>query len=524
MEGEEESESWPQLPPPSPAIVVLSDEDLLGEILLRLESHDHLVAAAIVCKHWLHVASGKLFLRRFRVTHPPRLLGFCIDDGDVGRPQFKALPQHPGIAAAAAHRAKHRFFGAYSYLADYHRPSIADCRDGRFIVEAPDRARRRGINTPYRYTVLRPPHPRESVQLLPPPLPLPPSSTREHVVERVFLPEDGAGGDHRITLVYVLVVERRVTARVHVLESGGAWGAPTTAETQLPAPAEAPSCDESVENVLPPINGEVYVVTTSGHTLGLRMGRTSFSVVKLPDAARSSTNFRLSWSHGDDDDVTRGRLCLVHGDGTRLSVWHRKTTAMDGGAAVGWEMTNTFCVREACERIEWLPDGWWTGRVTVIAVGDNAEFALLDLEKVGIVIYIHMQWRTVKKVYERKVADAGGGDGRPPVRVFPLTTVWPPTFPALNKPEQNCFERSVDVSSPDGLVGAVVMSCHAGWSETSPSCARAGNDDDDAAGAGAVLPGSSWAGWFDHMAAMVAELAGWARQPRSPRSCRWSCV
>nr|XP_015634786.1 uncharacterized protein LOC9272194 [Oryza sativa Japonica Group] len=507
MEGEEESESWPpQLAPPSsPASAVLSDEDLLGEILLRLESHDHLVAVAIVCKHWLRVASGELFLRRFR---------------------------HPGVAAAAAHRTRHRFFGAFGHLAGYHRPSIADCRDGRVLVESPDRAPRRlGINTPYRYTVLRPPHPRESVQLLPPLPPPPGRGAGKHVVERVFLPEDGGGGggDHGITLVYVLLVERRVTARVHVLDSGGAWGAPTTAETELPAP----SCDDAVDTVLPPINGDVYVVTTSGYTLGLRLGTTRFTVVELPDAARSSANFRMAWSHAaaaaDDDDVARGRLCLVHGDGTRLSVWHRKTTTTedDGGAAgVGWRLADTFCVREACERIEWLPDGWWTGRVAVIAVGDNAEFALLDLENVGVVIYVHLQWRTVKKVYERKLADAddgggGGGDRQPPVRVFPLTTVWPPTFPELDKPRQNCCVRS-----PDGLVGGVVMTCHAGWSATSPSCSRrdGDDDDDDDEDVGAVLPGCSWAGWFDDMAAMVAQLAEWAAQPRSPRRWRWSCL
>lgn len=288
-------------------------------------------------------------------------------------------------------------------------------------------------------------------------------------------------------------------------------------------------CDDAVETVLPPINGEVYVVTTSGYTLGLRLATTRFSVVELPDAARSSANFRMACSYAaaaEDDDFARGRLCLVHGDGTRLSIWHRKTTTMedDGGAAgVGWRLADTFCVREACERVEWLPDGWWTGRVAVIAVGDNAEFALLDLEKVGVVIYVHLRWRTVKKVYERKLPDAddgggGGGDRQRPVRVFPLTTVWPPTFPALDKPRQNCCVRS-----PDGLVRALVMTCHAGWSATSPSCSlRDGEDDDE--DVGGVLPGCSWAGWFDHMGAMVAQLAEWAAQPRSPGRWRWSCL
>uniref|UniRef100_J3LWR6 F-box protein AT5G49610-like beta-propeller domain-containing protein n=2 Tax=Oryza brachyantha TaxID=4533 RepID=J3LWR6_ORYBR len=335
-----------------------------------------------------------------------------------------------------------------------------------------------------------------------PPPPLPGAGT--HVVERVFLPEDG-GDDHAITLVYVRLVARRLTAQVHVLGSGGAWEAPTTAETELPAVAPSgddDDGDEAVEAVLPPINGEVYVVTTSGYTytLGLRKSSTSLSVLDLPNAVRSC-NFRLSWSHEDDDGGgaggSRGRLCLVHGDGTQLSVWHRKTATIAVG--VGWELRHTFCVREACQRIEWLPERWWTGRASVMAVGGDAEFALLDLEQAGIVIYVHLQWRTVKKVYERKTG-GGAEDGRSAVRVFPLTTVWPPTFPEFDTEAQNSGERSVDGSNddPDGLVGAVVMSCHEGFSATSPTYVAARGREDDAGVA---------AGWFQRLAAVVAAIA-----------------
>ncbi|KAL5214113.1 hypothetical protein ABZP36_003265 [Zizania latifolia] len=498
---------WPELtqqsPPASAISSVLSNEYLLGEILLRLGSPDCLVVAALVCELWLRVVSDACFLRRFRALYPPRLLGFCVD-ADLPRPQFVPLPQHLGFAAAAAHRATHRCFGAYGYLAANHSPSIADCRDGRLLVDAPDRAKRLGITTPYRYALLSPPHTRESVQLLPPlPLPSPPPGVVDSAghwkhVERVFLPEDGRG--HGITWVSVLQVARRVTARVHLLESGGTWSAPSMAETELP---EAPPCDAAapvVETLLPPVNGEVYIVTTSGYTLGLHLSSTRFSVVKLPDAVRSC-NFRLSMSHAEGS-----WLCLVHADGSHLSVWLCESTAVknSGSAGAGWVLADTLCVREVCQGLEWLPESGRAGRVSVAAIGDNAEFVLLDMEQASVVIYVHLQSRTVKKVYD--------GDGRP-ARVFPLTTVWPPMFLARDDDDRAQREmvgcKSL-LHNPDGIAGAVVLSCAHCSLSTSTSPSRASVEDN----VRAVLPGR--AGSFLRRPWRLGRI--WARWWRSSKT------
>jgi hypothetical protein len=59
---------------------VLDGGDLLIEILLRVGFPATLVRAALVCKRWLGHISDRAFLGRFRKLHPPRLLGFYIED------------------------------------------------------------------------------------------------------------------------------------------------------------------------------------------------------------------------------------------------------------------------------------------------------------------------------------------------------------------------------------------------------------------------------------------------------------
>jgi hypothetical protein len=69
-------------PPPAAAATaasgVLDNDDLLGEILLRLAFPATLVRAALVCARWLRVASGAAFRRRFRGLHPPPLVGLVL--------------------------------------------------------------------------------------------------------------------------------------------------------------------------------------------------------------------------------------------------------------------------------------------------------------------------------------------------------------------------------------------------------------------------------------------------------------
>ncbi|KAK1698611.1 hypothetical protein QYE76_015308 [Lolium multiflorum] len=68
--------------------VVIGVDDLLREILLRLDFPAFLVRAALVSKRWLALAADPAFLRRFRDRHPPRLLSFYFHDACSPRPQF----------------------------------------------------------------------------------------------------------------------------------------------------------------------------------------------------------------------------------------------------------------------------------------------------------------------------------------------------------------------------------------------------------------------------------------------------
>jgi hypothetical protein len=92
--------------PPAAAGVskVLDDDDLVIKILLRVGFPTTLVRAALVCKRWLGHASDRAFLRRFRELHPPRLLGFYIEELGIRSPSFvPMLPQPPELAAVIRH-------------------------------------------------------------------------------------------------------------------------------------------------------------------------------------------------------------------------------------------------------------------------------------------------------------------------------------------------------------------------------------------------------------------------------------
>ncbi|GJN16451.1 hypothetical protein PR202_gb03440 [Eleusine coracana subsp. coracana] len=68
---------------------VLGNDDLLGEILHRVDSPTTLVRAAAVAKRWLRVASGRVFLRRYRARATRRA------SSASSSPQ--RLPAAPGV-------------------------------------------------------------------------------------------------------------------------------------------------------------------------------------------------------------------------------------------------------------------------------------------------------------------------------------------------------------------------------------------------------------------------------------------
>ncbi|GJN19629.1 hypothetical protein PR202_gb06924 [Eleusine coracana subsp. coracana] len=87
--------------------MVLGNNDLLGDILLRVDSPTTLVRAALVSKRWFHGASYPFFLRRFSEIHPqPRLLGAYVTGDGLPCPEFISVPRpQPTDLADVAHRA-----------------------------------------------------------------------------------------------------------------------------------------------------------------------------------------------------------------------------------------------------------------------------------------------------------------------------------------------------------------------------------------------------------------------------------
>nr|TKW38696.1 hypothetical protein SEVIR_1G132500v2 [Setaria viridis] len=99
----------PTTAPPSAASaalvsVVLGNDDLLREILLRLIFPTTLVHAALIAKRWLRHASDPAFLCLFRARHPPALLGFYASQLDFSRPHIVPISQAPELTTAI-HRA-----------------------------------------------------------------------------------------------------------------------------------------------------------------------------------------------------------------------------------------------------------------------------------------------------------------------------------------------------------------------------------------------------------------------------------
>ena len=76
--------------------MVLDDDDLLREILVRLVFPASLVHVALVCKRWLNITSDPALLHRFCNLHPP-LLGFYLKCWNFSLPKFMVMPHIQGL-------------------------------------------------------------------------------------------------------------------------------------------------------------------------------------------------------------------------------------------------------------------------------------------------------------------------------------------------------------------------------------------------------------------------------------------
>ncbi|RCV06068.1 hypothetical protein SETIT_1G134000v2 [Setaria italica] len=284
----------PTTAPPSAASaalvsVVLGNDDLLREILLRLIFPTTLVHAALIAKRWLRHASDPAFLCLFRARHPPALLGFYASQLDFSRPHIVPISQAPELATAI-HRAS--FPGGHYLL-------VKDCRNGRgLVLSSIDRVF-------HQLEVLDLLQPTGGVVLIPPP---PPDCDCE--ADGIFLPDPGDGGEGGEGVVAAQQI---------------------TTDTVTAVYAE----------VTPPARGKIYMATDTGFVPVLDLAALGLSVLQLPNRPIS-----LNLLYREYDS----KLFLIHAEGFMLSIWHHKE---DGNGAHNWVLVHDkIIVHEACIRHE----------------------------------------------------------------------------------------------------------------------------------------------------------------------------
>ncbi|TVU00688.1 hypothetical protein EJB05_53870, partial [Eragrostis curvula] len=344
---------------PAAAIAaVIGDDDLLREILLRVGFPSTLVRAALVSRRWLHQASDRAFLRRFRDRHPPRLLGYYINDLGGPRQRFVPVSRAPELAAAVRLAA---VAAGHFYVFHSQNGRLRVNEYGETLMDD-------------RLAVLNPLHPARGTVFLPP-------SPPEHTRIWFFL-----AGDDGAAAVGIFSIGTKLQVDLLTLRSG-AWVVHRTAV--LDHPETLPD----ISRILPPARGKIYMLshpfhydtlqhvlthTYPVHIIRLDIATANVSVIPLPDTVRT-TNYKLSL--GDQEEEDSG-LSLVYAEGYLLSVWRLATNTND------WVLVyDRIQVREACHRLE---------DVKVRAVDDTCEFVFLWLEASAVVICMHLESRTEK--------------------------------------------------------------------------------------------------------------------------------
>jgi len=184
---------------------VLTNDDLLGEILPRIHCPSCLVCAALTSKRWLRNVSSETTIRRFHSRMPSQLLGVYVSIDGFSNPKFVPLPDasRPEHAAALRH-------GNFSFD-DMDCPllTIWDCRNDRVLYGFSDSfhvALDPVVRAPLRC-------PREDTVMLPPQ----PSTTWPNCPHAMLLPDDD--GDDSCYRLDIGNTDQTVYAKVFVLRA-----------------------------------------------------------------------------------------------------------------------------------------------------------------------------------------------------------------------------------------------------------------------------------------------------------------
>ncbi|KAL6646840.1 hypothetical protein ACP70R_015534 [Stipagrostis hirtigluma subsp. patula] len=385
---------------------VLGDDDLLGEILLRLALPTDLVRAAAVCRRWLRAASHPAFLRRFRGLHPPRLLGFYLTAWLIHDERWLVdftpmLPQPPELAAVL----RRGSFSLDSCVGS--STHLMVCRNGTVLVSL----HRGGYHT---HAVHSPLHPPRGLAILPA---LPTKKTDKQHPFHIFhevLCRDGRDGLSYFFFSLDYIGEDQATAHVYELQDD-IWRLHGTATTHV-SMASHKMILEMPRILL--VDDRICMALNVNCILVWDLTSSAFCTIELPDKTFSNGDIVLSRA-----DVSG--FYLVHVNELQLRIWLH----IGGNGSLGdWSLVDTVSLHDMCANLRTssaTAAGGDAPDVYIHEVGDNADFAFLEMY--GCVVYLDVRSRAMHKVYDLTAK------GLCHCRINSFMMIWPPIFPALKE-------------------------------------------------------------------------------------------
>jgi hypothetical protein len=436
--------------------LVLGNDDLLREVLLRLSLPTALVRAACVCKRWLRIASSPAFLHDFRVLHPPPLLGSFPND-PTWRPKLLAR-RGPDAELTDMARRTNAYLSSISQD-ERGRYEVLDVRNGRVLFYVTD------VSDPIRLgTMVCSPLMQRS-----PPAYLPfewlgtssggvvaddPDAV-EHINTFEFLPEDGGDGLSYFEVILANRLRGRgnpnaVFATVVACEAGIAGERRATPPLVLPKRLRRSSCSK---RGLLCGGGKFYVVSKNGYVLGLDLAAVSLFRIRLPDELLLQDGTSTTEAVEHDDDYLRN-VCLSRGESSKfyvvcikelkVFVWLLRD-AERGSNANDWVLLHAICLLQVFAPAVVAEHDLSSGGCRVHLLeqsGDRADFVYLSVldmsttaEGCSRTCYylFHVKRRAVEKVLEVEEEEAASHSRTTYYLLNPFTMVWPPAFPpALN--------------------------------------------------------------------------------------------
>ncbi|KAF7081990.1 hypothetical protein CFC21_085880 [Triticum aestivum] len=386
---------------------VLDDDNLLIEILLCVDLPTTLVCAALVCKRWLQHASDREFLCHFRKLHPPRLIGFYIQEGLMPTsPRFVLmLPAQHRERAAVVRRAK---FSLESNDDSNLRTHIMDCRNGRVLTQRLD-GTTRGLKV---HVPLCPQIGMKNI----PPLPIHEPHHDYHCGFSQILSNEGVNGLSYFHVSMASSYYGKSRVSVYMLKDG-VWCMHTSVAANLPPPRMR------INSVL--VGSKIYMAAAMSDIIILDLKTSSFSVIQLPQGVDYGQEYGSSdtmLSRADD----YSSVYLINAKGLQLRIWLHK-----GGT---WLLVDTILMLDmfANLRMSGFSVEDYRSFLRLRQVGDNAEFVFLQMRQ--CIFYLDIKCRTLCEVHDITKYDGSS------CHINPLMMIWPPTFPAnKDNPARNAM-------------------------------------------------------------------------------------